>query len=346
MSFGHGRPRAINLEDSNVRPLCQADFGNSITDGLGDIFIPYAELCCLLGDLTEDCSRNSLSRVKRSHYENILFRWSKVLPDYLRLSYKRDDSGLYTPFSYSFNSRLLHLPYLVGLAILGRSASTGMVSSQAIIAASFIAGIAEEFLARDEIRCAPPIFGTHCLAAGVFLVSIRHFPELWQSAQADLEIIQSCLKEHSQRWRSAIGGLKVLQGILTARRDTNTTSTKYPAWLSSEQQQFFDGFPMDLCRMWGPYEDFVKRAGEGNVESTGVGEILDSYGTAHPGRYYSRVSTNHPPASFSFREAHGTMTDPSLADLQFEGLGNWFVNEWGTGDIWDIELADNSQVIV
>lgn len=72
-----------------------------------------------------------------------------MLPDYLRLSLRRDDSDTYTPFSYNFNARQLHLPYLVSLAILGRPASTGMVSPKAILAASFAAGIAEEFLARD-----------------------------------------------------------------------------------------------------------------------------------------------------------------------------------------------------
>jgi hypothetical protein len=341
MTFGHGRPRAINLEDANVRPLCQADFENSITDGLGDFFIPYAEVCCLLGDLTEACSRNSLSRVKRSHYESILFRWPRVLPEYLRLSLERDDSGNYTPLSYNFNARQLHLPYLVSLAILGRSASTGMVSPQAILAASFVAGIAEEFLVRDEIKFVPAIFGSYCAAAGIFLVSVRPFPELWEAAQPDLEIIQSCLKEHSKRWRSAIGNLKALQWVLKARRDKSKTSTTHPVWLSSEQQRFFDGFALDLCRMWGPYEKVAKRAGERNLDPMGIADVQDYNGNGFLGRRQDRgVSANHAATLHASRDLMD-LEDQSLTDFQFEGLGSWFVNEWGTGDIWDIGFKDD-----
>lgn len=332
IAVAHGRPRAINLEDANVRVLCLRDFEDCIVEGGGDLFIPYVEICCLLGDLTEACSRGGVSRAKRLHCESVLFRWPRVLPEHLCLSQKQGTSNSYTLSAYNFNARQLHLPYFVSLAILGNSGLADTVSPQAIIAASFVAGIYEEFLARDEIRFLAPIFGRYCLAAGIFLVSLRPFPNLWEAAQPDLEIFQICLKELSKRWRSAVGGLKALQWVINTRRDRTNNVLKSPAWLNLEQQRFFDRFAPDLCRMWIPYENYCNVIRERAQYPITAEEIPGNNNGLFPDRIAGHTSAA-PPFPYS---DDVDLTDPALMGFRFGGMENWFANERGVADMWDM----------
>lgn len=257
MSVAHGRPRAINPEDVNVKPPCLEDFEGSAAGG-GDLFVPYTEVCRILGDITEACSRNSLTQDKKRHFESLLFRWPRVLPEHLRFSHKPANSDIYVLSPYQFNVRQLHLPYFVSLTIVGRSTSTDTISPQAILSASFVAGIFEEFLSRDEIKYLAPIFTRYCIASGFFLASLQPIPELWEACQPDLQVLQLCLKELGKRWKSAIGGSKALEGFINAKKNGPSKVMKTPQWLTAEQQHLFDGFALDLCRMWTPYAQSAK----------------------------------------------------------------------------------------
>jgi hypothetical protein len=79
-----------------------------------------------------------------------------------------------------------------------------------ILASSFISGIFEDLLARDEIRYLGPMFSFYLLAAGVVQLSCYRWAGLWSSAQQDLEITFRALEEMGKRWQSAVGSSRNL----------------------------------------------------------------------------------------------------------------------------------------
>ena len=174
IAAAHGRPRAINLEDAEVRPPTPADFDDTEDDG--QLFIRYVEICRLLGDLTECCARHYLPNSKRFDIEASLLRWPESLSPALRLPS--------TPSATNFNARQLHLPYLMSIMVCSRFTTRG-VSRPAVLAASYACGIFEGFLARDEVRFLAPVFTIYCLCSGFTLLSLYPFPALWTAAQSD-----------------------------------------------------------------------------------------------------------------------------------------------------------------
>ncbi|KAM0495008.1 hypothetical protein ACHAP8_008386 [Fusarium lateritium] len=114
------------------------------------------------------------------------------------------------PHSYFANShnlpaRQLYLPYFTSLIVLSRMQhSAGSLSVVATLAASFVARIFEDFLARDEIKVLAPISTRYCLISSMALVSVMPDKRLWDAVQPDLEVLQLALTELSKRWRSAI----------------------------------------------------------------------------------------------------------------------------------------------
>lgn len=323
MSVAHGRPRAINPEDNDVRLLQTSDFDDSLAGG-ADLFIHYATICCILGDLTESCSRNGLSPAKIDHFQSALFRWSRTLPPSLQISHRRPDSHEWVLSAYDLNTRQLHLPYFIGLAIVGRPSTKGTVSAQSILAASFVAGIFDELLIRDDISHLAPIFTRYCVAASFFLISLRPFPKLWEACQSDLRIFRLSLEELGKRWKSAIGGSKALESILnTPRKNHALSSMRKPPWLTRDQEFFFDGYPLELCQMWKPYAEFC----EHGVNEQEIGnhllapEHISQDMLMSPGPHFADNITTTVPFT---ADAQSELPDLSFADLLCEGMENWF----------------------
>ncbi len=233
----------------------------------------YVDICVLLGDLTECRSRKYMPRSKKIYLENALYRWIKTLPLSLRLSHTPNSSNLFTASASNFNARQLHLPYLITITIMGRSMTSyplrqeiGSTSTPttinpvAVLASSFVAGIFEEFLARDELQFLGPIFTFYLLAAGIALVSTSRDQNLWRIAQQDLEVLQNSLEELSKRWPSAIGALRGLRnvieraapGVAVGNVSSNVASSDAGrmSQLSAEQKALLEDFPPDLCRLW------------------------------------------------------------------------------------------------
>src|SRR5690349_24217821 len=118
--------------------------------------------------------RKHVAEKKQLHIERGLFRWSRTLAPHLQLRSKREVSGQYTLASYDIKARQLHVPYFITMVILGQSDIINRhVSSLSVLAASFVAGIFEDFLARDELSSLGPIFTFYLLAAGITLSAVR-----------------------------------------------------------------------------------------------------------------------------------------------------------------------------
>lgn len=313
ISAGQGRPRAINLKDSDVRPPCMDDFPGAEHEG--ELFIPYVEICILLGDLTECCSRKHFSRSQRLYLETALYRWSRRLPISLLLS-RTDDMGRTITYPYNVNARQLHVPYFITVAIMARSTAAEGTAAVAVLASSFVIGIFEDFLARDEIQFLGPICTFHLLAAGVALASTRLHPNLWAIAQQELEVLQSSLKELSNRWPSAIGAMKALQNVLDRTPRLQQGKPHKLEWLTADQELLFENFSRDLCRMWAPYQSLAKN---GNTELM-TAEILGNLRYPLPG------GPDQAPTPL--------MTFPEATDLQYDGVGNWLFDDWAVDMSW------------
>jgi hypothetical protein len=246
------------------------------------------------------------------------------LPLDLHVSYRKPESNEYLLCSYDIRTRQLQIPYFIAIAIIGRPSAKGIVSAQSILAASFVAGIFEELLVRDDISRLAPIFNRYCVAASFFLISVRPFSELWEACQPDLQILRLSLVELSKRWKSAIGGSKALESILSFRQHNATPSTAKTSWLTPEQRFFFDGFPLELCRMWKPYTLFCEKAAREpefsmSLETDPLSQDLLIPAQLNLMRDNGTVSDMHFPET--------GLPDFALSDFLCEGLENWFGGE-------------------
>ena len=184
-----------------------------------------------------------------------------------------------------------------------------------------MAGIFEELLVRDDICHLAPIFTRYCIAASFFLISQRPIPELWAACQSDLQVLKLSLKELSKRWKSAIGGSRVLESILTSQQHNTGISMKRIAWLTQDEQFLFNEFPLDLCQMWGPYAQFCEKTADAQ-EGRGV-PSPDPAGQELPNSL-APLNTHNIPDAVPFTPIpESDLPDLSLADFLCEGLENW-----------------------
>jgi len=253
----------------------------------------------------------------------MLFRWIRTLPERLRLSELSPHDNSYVLRPHDLKSRQLHVPYFICVSILALSGNPSKtVAAAGIISASFVAGIYEDLLARDQVKHLQPIFTTFCFVSGLLLMSIRPWPDLWNAAQPDLEVIQKCLKELSNRWKSAIGASKALQkAIDSPMRPLQQQQILSP--LSNDQYSLFEGFATDLCRMYLPCHSISAQTSTIPQDWTlaPYQNPLQALGNAMGGIENMSSTTQqmgYIPGS----------TDDFFMNPEYEGLTNWFLSDW------------------
>ncbi|KAJ5793925.1 Transcription factor [Penicillium paradoxum] len=344
ISAGQGRPLAVDMEDCEVAPLSPEDFHDSSSNAA--LFIAYVEISSILGHLTEYCRRKTLTRQVRQNLENRLYRWTRELPSSLRLfrstSTSENTSTQKTLAPYNFEARQLHMPYFTCLAIMCRPNPGESSSAAVLLASSFMAGIFEDFLARDEIQFLGPIFTFHLLAAGIGLLSCRNIPAHRGKIAANLESIYLALEELAKRWSSAKGSLRALKSIAEQQRSTLTTDEMSPATLSREHLQFFEGLGPDLSWAWSCFVD-IGQAGGSNERTT---SSLAAGGLAIENWTESRAPDAI--SSDDYRPLT-TILDPNagftMGDIPHELSGNSFHNQYqGMGDWLFKDLEWNGEI--
>ncbi len=252
------------MKDSNVAQLTIEDFPTSTS--AGQLFIAYVKICIILGDFTKFSLRSQKSSDQQCNIRNALYRWIKTLPDSLRLCHS-DATHSLKP--YTFEVRQLHVLYFATLTILDRPLTLEKPPpTAAILASSFVAGLFEDFLARDELRLLGPIFTFYLLAAAITQLSSYRYTGLWQYARENLRVIATAQEELTKRWPSALGSVRTYNRIrnlaMTQRRLDGFPENN----LTTEQAAFFDDFGSELCREWNVL------CGKGNV--TAINTARDS----------------------------------------------------------------------
>ncbi|KAG8665352.1 hypothetical protein FPOAC1_010147 [Fusarium poae] len=192
-----------------------------------------------------------MSRTKRLYIVNALCCWTTSLPQELWVAPSNQPPQSYFASSHNLPARQLYLPYFTSLIVLSRMQhSAGSLSVVATLAASFVARIFEDFLARDDIKVLAPISTRYCLISSMALVSVMPDKRLWDAVQPDLEVLQLALTELSKRWRSAIGASRALQNAIKKRQQRMNNSTTELRMDSQNSLEYFKMIDLGYCRIW------------------------------------------------------------------------------------------------
>lgn len=208
-----------------------------------------------------------MTAVSAYHFRNSLYIWARELPPELRLFRQPPDAIN----GYSFEARQIHVIYFATLILLFRtSAPRSPELAASLVAASFVAGIFEEFLVRDEIGyLGPGIYKFFLLTAAITLLSVYRCPSIEMDVSEDYEAIKRSLKQFSLRYPSALATLHMIESLESAEvqasdRFSNLTS------VDSETFALFREFGPGLCRQWS----LVAGGHAQNVFNVGLGGRL------------------------------------------------------------------------
>ncbi|KAJ5573369.1 uncharacterized protein N7459_007796 [Penicillium hispanicum] len=244
ISVGVGRPRTINLRDSDVLPPSMNDF--PAKDFQAQLFLAYSTISCHLGDTVECYLRREISRQRRVDLENAVYRWAKQVIPKLHSSAAIQEDAI----SARLEVQQLLVMYFVVLTILHRSPTPNSVPPAAsLVASSFIAGIYEDFLLRDELRYLGPVFAFYPLCAGLSLLSSCRYAQLQSTAEHELTVMKLSLQKLSERWLSAVGPLRALNKLTEKVREQGPFDDPPPT-LDFDTAAFFEGFDIKLCKQW------------------------------------------------------------------------------------------------
>lgn len=211
------------------------------------LYVPYVTISRLMGDITECRLREKLSRAKREEFENALYRWVKDLPPEFRLFQSNPERSL---AAYNFEARQLLIHYFVNLVILfGSRHPKREPPAASILASSFICGILEGFLARDELRYLRVNFAFMSLSAGLCQLTAYRYDALRGAGERGVGIIKLSLQELSKKWRSADTALKSLVEVSELVLQQQPSESPNPT-LAAAEFPFFEDFGPDLCEEW------------------------------------------------------------------------------------------------
>jgi hypothetical protein len=234
---------------------------------------------------------------------------------------------------YNFEARQLHIPYFVCLIILCRPATAASTPSGAtVLASSYIAGIFEDLLARDEIRCLGSIFTFYLLAAGTGLLSNKRYPDIWNRAKRDLETIYLSLEELAKRWPSATGALRALRSLDDTQDESASHDNDIKSLAIEENYRaLFVNFGPHLSWAW---ENLMStgataRAGDHGMnrpDATPCSRSVTEDGIQRQGVHAVLASENGLPS---------TTVDGDPFHIQYEGTGDWLLGNYD----WSGELS-------
>jgi hypothetical protein len=252
-----------------------------------------------------------MSRTRKRYLQSSLYRWTRKLPAQLRVAPNDQLSNTYFPGTHNFAARQLHLPYFTSLIMFSRMhTGAGSVSLAATLAASFVARLFEDFLARDEVKVLAPIFTRHSLIAGMALVSVMPYQPLWEAAQPDLRILQEALSELSKRWRSAIGASKALANAISKRQQALESSARTLHIEDEDALELFQMIDLSYCRMWTSLNRRLSATEPGNEDPADIG--------------FDPLEHRDDPAPFL---GHGHDDGLDLGAMQFQHVENWILND-------------------
>jgi Fungal specific transcription factor domain/Fungal Zn(2)-Cys(6) binuclear cluster domain len=188
------RPCLIDPEDCNIPQPSLEDFPDP-TNPKAEAFIYWVRLCAIIGRVAKYRSRvtDVASLAFPSHLATELIDWVQSLPPHLKLPIEANSTT-----NFNRDVHQLHLPYLAVIIILHLSPSPQPLPrayAAAVMAASCVARIFKDYLARGGIRFLMPVSGWICGIATLALLRASRLEQLTQHAEEDIKILVIALKE-------------------------------------------------------------------------------------------------------------------------------------------------------
>ncbi|KAJ5893255.1 hypothetical protein N7495_004946 [Penicillium taxi] len=178
--------------------------------------------------------------------ENAVYRWAKQVIPKLRISAATQEDVI----TSNLEVQQLLVMYFVTLTILHRSPTPNSVPhAGSLVASSFLAGIYEGFLLRDELRYLGPVFAFYPLCAGLSLLSSCRYRQLQSTAEHEITVMKLSLQKLSERWLSAVGPLRALNKLTDKIREQGPFDG-LPPTLDLDTASFFEDFDIEICKQW------------------------------------------------------------------------------------------------
>lgn len=215
----------------------------------------YVRITSILGDLTEQLRRGTLSEHGKIEIENALLKWIDDLPTSLHLH----ERGSKTLNSYNVKVHQLHLPYFAAIILLCRPEQRSKPPTpSSIVAASYIIGIFDDIVASGDTHCFYPANTFYFKVAALLQISCHRYKQFASVVEEQQKVIRTILNELQKRFHAAIGAQRLVESMIRRCQTLSTevhVSTKVP----HEQSKFFAHFGPDLCQVW---DEFVTGSSE------------------------------------------------------------------------------------
>lgn len=242
---------------------------------------------------------------------------------------------------YSFEARQIHVQFFTVIIILHRpSDSNHAPSTASLLASSYIAGIFEDFIARDELRYMGPIFTFYCLTAGMAQMSCYRYSDMVDLAEENLTIMARALEELSKRWPSAVGSLKHLMDVREKVTQRSHLGQFPDLSFPNTSAQLFSDFGPDLCRMWHPIHHRLPQTASLASRELEMAGILQGLRTPNNQPLDLDMTANSVVQQhmMSNQFTAGPSLEPTLLQPQEwfgpYGVGNWLMTDWDQGLGW------------
>lgn len=200
-SICQGRPCIIDPSDCSIKEPTVEDFPEPRDVFRAEIFIHWVRLCGVVGRVAKYLCQRTESTQFPTHLARELIDWIQSLPAELRLPIATNRT---TPFNRDIHQ--LHIPYLTTITLLyltKSSQSLPRAYTAAVLSASCIARIFEDYLARGSIRFLQGMAGWHISVAILALLHARRVECLTEAADNHIRLLRIALKEMAKMWHSA-----------------------------------------------------------------------------------------------------------------------------------------------
>lgn len=266
ISLQQGRPSTINDDFCDVLPPTLADFPSDKTPE-AQIFTNWVRLSVIMGRVHKILftSRRTGVCVPTVAIAEQLTEWVNATHPLVPLPISKDRT-----VSFDRDVHLLYLPYLTTISLVYLNTSKNKLpqaSVPAVIAASCVARIFEDFSARGSLRFISEQSGWFIAIAILSLLHVRALEFLRPQATTDLNLLRTALKHTASIWpsaRSLDAGIERLLGS-DARSNHNDASSAHPSHHYPTPSPASSGrtpsFLEDLCAgdgvQWARFFPFV-----------------------------------------------------------------------------------------
>jgi hypothetical protein len=119
-----------------------------------------------------------------------------------------------------------------------------------LLAASFISGIFEEYIAWGDIMFLAPASIFYLLVASLIQISSHRYTNLAQNAESEISTVRVSLKQLGKRFPTAHGAERIFENLLRKSRSRETARESFSMTLSPIQKELLAPFGSDLCASW------------------------------------------------------------------------------------------------